>query len=166
MTTRTAARRLLTATGTATAIITLAPTPSSVAAHTPKHASATPHTTGSFTARLDAGTQTPKQTSPNLHAGGSFSATALPTRNGYRLHWQLVYGRLTGPATAAYLRQGKPGQTGPAWILLCSPCTPGTKGSNYFSPPQYIAAEQGAVYVAVYTAKNPAGEIRGQLAPA
>jgi CHRD domain len=96
-------------------------------------------------------------------ASGSFTAQLRPIKNGYRLTWKLTFRGLSGRASTAYLHQGKPGTHGAALVHLCSLCKSGATGSSYFSPPELKLARAGRLYVNVRTAKNPSGEIRGQV---
>ena len=120
-------------------------------------------TTIGLTSHLTASQEIPPQTVKNLGASGTFTAQLRPVKNGYRLTWKLTYRGLTGRATTAYLHQGKPGAHGAALVHLCSLCTSGKTGSSYFSPPELKLVRAGKVYVNIRTAKNPSGEIRGQV---
>ena len=66
-------------------------------------------------------------------------------------------------AKTAYLHQGRPGAHGAALVHLCSLCKSGATGSSYFSPPELKLVRAGKVYVNIRTAKNPSGEVRGQV---
>lgn len=57
-----------------------------------------------------------------------------------------MFSGLTGPAVQAHIHVGKPGVSGNVLVPLCEPCVSG-KTTTY----------------RVHTAKNPAGEIRGQI---
>jgi CHRD domain-containing protein len=114
-------------------------------------------------ARLTAAQESPPQQVRNLKASGTFRATVRPGKNGYRLVWKLTFARLTGVATSADVHHGARGAHGAAVLHLCSPCKSGATGAEYFSPPELTLARQGLLYVNVRTARNPAGEIRGQL---
>jgi hypothetical protein len=114
-------------------------------------------------ARLNARQEVPKQKVKNLKASGRFTGTLKKVKNGYRLSWRLTYSRLSGKAIAAHIQRGKRGKFGPAMAALCGPCKSGAHGSVYFSPPELALASGGYLYVNVRTAKNRAGEIRGQI---
>jgi CHRD domain-containing protein len=107
--------------------------------------------------------EVPHQTVVVATASGKFIGTVQPARNGYRLSWQLTTKRLSGPATSAYIHEGKPGYHGAAFVHLCSPCSDQAHGTSFFSPTELQLAREGRLYVNVRTAKNPAGEIRGQI---
>jgi hypothetical protein len=117
-----------------------------------------------LTARTTAAQEIPQQTLRNAKANGLFWATLKPTTNGYSLDWRLTFTRLTGPATSAIIHLGTRGAHGAAMAVLCSPCRSGATGSAYFSPPELVLARAGKLYVNVRTARNPDGEIRGQIA--
>jgi plastocyanin len=94
-------------------------------------------------------------------ATGHFTATLV----GGKLKWRLTFAHLTGRATAAHIHVGVKGKSGPVLIPLCAPCKSGASGSaNVPRVAQVSLTKKGATYVNVHTAKNPAGEIRGQLA--
>jgi CHRD domain len=97
------------------------------------------------------------------NASGAFSGRLRATANGYRLSWRLTFIGLSGRAASAYLHQGKPGTHGPAFVFLCSPCISGAHGTSFFSPSELALVRQNRLYVNVRTARNPAGEIRGQV---
>ena len=113
--------------------------------------------------RLNARQEVPKQTFKNLKASGHFTGTLEKIKNGYRLYWRLTFSQLSGKALAAHIQRGKRGKFGPAMAALCSPCRSGAHGSLYFSPPELALASGRYLYVNVRTAKNRAGEIRGQI---
>ena len=84
------------------------------------------------------------------------------------LSWNVTYDDLTGPATAAHFHGPAPvgqhaGPTIPiAKTALASPIT----GSQTLTDPQVQDLMGGKWYFNVHTAKNPSGEIRGQVMPA
>jgi CHRD domain len=49
-------------------------------------------------------------------------------------------------------------------VPLCGPCTSPAKGTATISATLMTAFKKHLLYVNVHTAKNPDGEIRGQLA--
>ena len=52
---------------------------------------------------------------------------------------------------------------GPVLVPLCGPCTSGKKGKATITAGVANALELGRAYVNLHTAKNAAGEIRGQV---
>ena len=115
-------------------------------------------------ARLTAGQVVPRGTVKLTKGSGLFSGTLTMTDKGYRLTWRLTFSKLSGRATSGYIHQGKPGKHGAALFHLCSPCLSGAHGKAYASPGQVALMSAGRTYVTVRTLKNPAGEIRGQIA--
>jgi hypothetical protein len=116
-----------------------------------------------WTAALSSGQEVPKQVVRDTAAHGLFKGTLV----GDKLHWKLTFAKLTGPATASHIHQAAKGKSGPIVVPLCptpSPCKSGTTGTATITPALMIAFKKHLLYVNVHTAKNPAGEIRGQLA--
>jgi hypothetical protein len=97
------------------------------------------------------------------NAKGSFSGTYVENAKGAKLTWKLSYSGLTGPPMAAHIHKGKPGVSGPVTVPLCGPCTSGMTGSAQISKAVITSLEAGGAYVNVHTAKNPGGEVRGQV---
>jgi hypothetical protein len=96
---------------------------------------------------------------------GTFAATVTKSGTTARLSWRLSFARLTGPAAAAHIHIGARGRAGPVALALCGPCRSGVRRVNVTLQPAVVAAlEAGRAYVNVHTARNPAGEIRGQIA--
>ena len=62
--------------------------------------------------------------------------------------------------------RGKPGKAGPVLLALCGPCKSGQTGKAPLSETAGNAVKIGGAYVNVHTAKNPGGEIRGQIGKA
>jgi CHRD domain len=93
---------------------------------------------------------------------GSFSGTL----NGSKLTWKLTWGTLSGPANAAHIHLGKAGKAGDVVVPLCAgaTCKSGIHGTVTLKPAVLKALKAGGTYVNIHTAKNPAGEIRGQVA--
>ena len=93
-------------------------------------------------------------------ASGRFSGTLA---NG-TLKWHLTFTHLTGRATASHIHVGVKGKSGSVLVSLCGPCKSGASGTlKVANPAAFTIAKHGATYVNVHTAKNPNGEIRGQL---
>jgi CHRD domain-containing protein len=93
-------------------------------------------------------------------ATGLFTASL----SGRSLTWRLTFLRLTGRAVAAHIHLGKPGVAGPVAVPLCGPCISGAHGKVTVTAKVRVAVLAGGAYVNVHTAKNAAGEVRGQVA--
>lgn len=112
---------------------------------------------------LNAAQERPRPTGNVTRSRGVF--TARVTRSGPTavVAWRLTFSRLTGRATAAHIHLGVRGTSGPVRVALCGPCRSGVRGRAALGAPLRTALEAGRLYVNVHTARNPAGEIRGQL---
>ena len=114
-------------------------------------------------AGLSAGAEVPKPEGAKPNAGGSFSGGLLRKGSGGTLTWRLTFRRLTGRAMAAHVHLGRPGKAGGVAVPLCGPCRSGARGSANVNARTVRALLGGGAYVNVHTARNPAGEIRGQV---
>ena len=115
-------------------------------------------------APLNAKQEVPKQAVKNASAKGSFTGTYVEHGKSASLTWKLTYSHLTGPASAAHIHLGKRGVAGNVLVPLCAGnCRSGMKGTSTFSSDVLDKIEHGQTYVNVHTAKNPNGEIRGQV---
>jgi hypothetical protein len=112
-----------------------------------------------FSAKLAARTETPRPKGAT-RATGLFTATLT----GSSLSWRLSFSRLTGKALAAHIHLGKPGVAGPVVVPLCGPCVSGVHKTSKLTSRVKAALRTGRAYVNIHTAKNAAGEIRGQVA--
>jgi hypothetical protein len=115
-----------------------------------------------WTAALSAGQEVPKQVVKDRAAHGLFRAVL----RGNTLEWKLTYAKLTGPATAAHIHMGAKGTAGNVVVPLCGApaCKSGLSGTITVTAQMKGWFKKHLLYVNVHTAKNPAGEIRGQLA--
>ena len=113
----------------------------------------------SFKANLDTRQEVPKESGASMRASGSFTATVTGTK----LTWKLTFDHLTGSAIAAHVHSGKKGAAGPVIVALCGPCKSPVSGTAKVTAAVIKALESGNTYVNVHTAKNPGGEIRGQV---
>ena len=114
-----------------------------------------------WTAALTSGKEVPAQVVKNANAHGLFKGTLT----GSTLHWKLTFAKLTGPATMAHIHMAAAGKPGGVVVTLCAvSCASGTTGTATISPALKTAFRKHLLYVNVHTAKNPNGEIRGQLA--
>jgi hypothetical protein len=116
-----------------------------------------------WTAPLSAGQEVPKQVVKVPNAHGLFKAT----RTGTKLKWKLTYAQLSGPATAAHIHMAAKGKSGNVLVPLCGgtpACKSGLTGTATLTQAEITAFKKHLLYVNVHTAKNPNGEIRGQLA--
>ena len=115
-----------------------------------------------WTAALSSGQEVPKQVVVNTAGHGLFKGTV----SGTTLKWKLTYAKLTGPATAAHIHMAAKGKSGNVVVPLCGPtpkCRSGITGSATVSASVLAAFKKHLLYVNIHTAKNPNGEIRGQL---
>jgi hypothetical protein len=113
-----------------------------------------------WTATLSAAQEVPKQVVKDTAAHGTFKATL----SGSTLSWTLTFAKLTGLATAAHIHMGAMGTSGNVVVPLCGPCKSPVKGTAKITGALMTAFKKHDLYVNVHTAKNPNGEIRGQLA--
>ena len=115
-----------------------------------------------LTTTVNAGQESPKQVVKNQAAHGTFAGTLVGTK----LTWKLTWAKLTGPATAAHIHLGGMGKAGIVIVALCTPCgnAKGSKaGTATIKASLLKTIQKHGTYVNVHTAKNPNGEIRGQL---
>jgi hypothetical protein len=114
---------------------------------------------------LTAGKEVPKPTGTRRGARGTFTGTITKSDTGAVLNWRLTFNRLTGRAVAAHIHLGRAGRAGPVALALCGPCRSGRAGRANLTASLQAALAAGRAYVNVHTAKNPAGEVRGQIPP-
>lgn len=116
--------------------------------------------TTTFKADMKASSEVPANTTT-----GTGSATV--TLDGNKITWNVTFSDLSGPATAAHIHGPAPAGKNAGVLVWLS-----TKGKSAASPltgSATLTAAQasdlmnGECYVNVHTAKNPGGEIRGQL---
>lgn len=97
-------------------------------------------------------------------ATGLFRGTAVELENDrVRLAWRLTFSSLSGRALAAHIHVGRAGRAGGVMVALCGPCRNGQRGTTSVSHSQLRTIRAGRAYVNLHTARNEAGEIRGQV---
>jgi hypothetical protein len=113
-----------------------------------------------FVAALNVGQETGVVKSTQRGASGRFTATL----SGTTLTYTLTFAHLSGAATAAHIH-GPAARKVSAGVLvpLCGPCASPVKNSVTLTQDQINQMQAGKTYVNVHTAKNPNGEIRGQI---
>ena len=120
--------------------------------------------TYNLTANLRARFEVPRPHGVPVGATGLFTGKAVELDNDKaKLTWRLTFAKLSGAAGAAHIHTGKPGKAGAVMIALCGPCRSGQRGTATLTHAQLTKIEAGGTYVNVHTAKNAAGEIRGQV---
>ena len=120
--------------------------------------------TYNLTANLKARFEVPKPTGVPTGAVGLFTGKVVELENDQaRFTWRLAFSKLSGRAAAAHIHLGKPGKAGGVMLALCGPCRSGQRGSATISHAQLRTIRAGRAYVNIHTAKNAAGEIRGQV---
>lgn len=115
-----------------------------------------------LTARLNVAQEVPRPRA-RVGAGGVFAAGLVRSGAGGRLSWRLTFARLSGAATASHVHLGKRGKPGGVAVGLCGPCRSGARGTARLDAKTVRALLSGSAYVNVHTARNAAGEIRGQI---
>jgi hypothetical protein len=113
----------------------------------------------SWSAKLTVAQEVPKQVVKAPAAHGAFTGSL----KGNKLTWKLTFAKLSGPATAAHIHMAGMGKPGAVVVPLCGPCKSGQKGTATIKASLIKAFGKHLLYVNVHTAKNAAGEIRGQL---
>lgn len=117
------------------------------------------------TVALNARQEVPKPKGKLARARGAFTATVTKSGTTGTIAWRLTFRGLTGRAMAAHVHLAKRGKAGPVAIPLCGPCRSGVRGTATVSASVLAALEAGRGYVNVHTARNAAGEVRGQIPP-
>jgi CHRD domain len=116
-----------------------------------------------FTARLNGAQEVPKPKGLKPGAQGTFTAALVRRGAGGTLNWKLTFQALSGKATASHIHVGARGRAGGVKVSLCGPCRTGSRGSTRVDAKTISALMAGTAYVNVHTARNAAGEIRGQI---
>ncbi len=110
-------------------------------------------------ATLTAGAEVP----PNASTG-SGTAQVWPNKNTNLLKWKVEYTGLTGPATASHFHgPAEVGKNTAPVVPFKPPVTSPIEGETTITSAQATDLLAGKWYVNVHTAKNPGGEIRGQV---
>ena len=112
---------------------------------------------------LGTGQEVPKPKGVKPGATGTFTVAVTEKGAAYSGKYTLTFRNLTGRAMAAHIHRGKVGKTGPVVLALCGPCTSGRTANARVSKTVLAAMKAGSAYVNVHTARNAAGEIRGQV---
>ena len=120
-------------------------------------------TTASIATNLTSRQEVPKPKGNVRRATGSFNATVAKLGTGGTIAWRLRFSKLTGAAGAAHIHIGRVGRAGPVAVSLCGPCRNGQRGTANVTAAALAALAAGRAYVNVHTARNPGGEIRGQI---
>jgi hypothetical protein len=113
---------------------------------------------------LNARQEVPRPKGATARSRGTFTATITKSGTTGSMAWRLVFSRMTGRAMAAHIHIGARGRSGPVSVPLCGPCRSGVRRTSTLSAAAMTALEAGRAYVNVHTTRNPAGEIRGQIA--
>ncbi|HXG76638.1 MAG TPA: CHRD domain-containing protein [Gaiellaceae bacterium] len=120
--------------------------------------------TYNLTANLRARFEVPKPARVPAGAVGLFTGKAVERANDRaRLTWRLTFSKLSGRAVAAHIHVGRPGTAGGVLVPLCGPCRNGQRGAATITHAQLRTIRAGRAYVNIHTARNAAGEIRGQV---
>lgn len=124
---------------------------------------ATAQATFKLKAAMNIGQETSRVKGAKAGAAGRFTATL----DGTTLKWTLTFRNLSGPATAAHIHTAPKGVAGSVTVPLCTtPCTSPVSGTTVLTADQVRDLLAGKDYTNVHTAKNPGGEIRGQITKA
>ncbi len=103
---------------------------------------------------------------PPTNSKGSGLATATLDSDG-TFHWDVAYGGLTGPVTAAHFHGPAAPGTNAGVVVniggqgLASPL----QGAAHLTEVQAGDLVAGRWYINIHTAANPSGEVRGQVVP-
>ncbi len=133
-----------------------------VAAGLVAFASAAAAETVRYVATLDGAHETP----PNDSHGHGLADVTYDSDT-HKISWNVTWDGLSGPATMAHIHGPAPaGKAAGVVVGLGMASTSPASGQASLTPVQEGYLKDGLLYVNVHTAAHPAGEIRGQLAPA
>jgi hypothetical protein len=112
-------------------------------------------------------TMSPASEVPPAATSGTGTADAVYDPSSHQLTYTITFSGLSGPATMAHFHgpapEGK--NAGVAVPLGTDPVSP-LKGTATLTDAQAKDLADGMWYANVHTAKNPKGELRGQMKPA
>jgi CHRD domain len=115
--------------------------------------------TTAFKATLTMGQVKPKPRGTKAEAAGHFHATLVGTT----LKWTLTHTHLSGAARSAAVHGGRRATNGPTLARLCASCASFETGAVVLTQPEINDLLAGRAYVDIITARNPKGEVRGQI---
>jgi hypothetical protein len=114
------------------------------------------------TVALKADLKASNEVPPN-NSTASGNAEASYNTATHTLSWTVTYSGLSGPAAGAHLHgPGDPGKNAGIMLPFQNPASP-IRGSAVLTDAQAASLLAGKWYVNIHTAKNPGGEIRGQM---
>jgi hypothetical protein len=104
---------------------------------------------------------------PPVATTATGSADVRLNRGTSMLSWTVTYSGLSGPVTAGHIHgPAGPGQNAGVLIPFTGNLNaPPIHGEMHLTPEQVTQLSSGQWYVNLHTARNPGGEIRGQLRP-
>jgi CHRD domain len=98
------------------------------------------------------------------HATGLFVGTLSQSGPRWKLAWRISYRKLDHPVIViADIHRGKPGKFGPILARLCGPCRSGAHGVKVVKASDVPVIKSGRAFITLITARNPNGEVRGQI---
>ena len=101
---------------------------------------------------------------PPVTTGGSGTVDSTFDKSTNVLTWTVTYAGLSGPVTAGHIHgPAAAGANAGVVIPFTGDLSSPIKGKATLTPAQVADLTAGRYYVNLHTAKNPGGEIRGQL---
>jgi hypothetical protein len=114
--------------------------------------------------KLEPSLVVPRPTDVLPGARGTFTGWFESQGDRVRFRYRVSFSELTGPATAIHIHLGKRGTSGRVLIPLChgGRCS-GVQETFANLSKTLVDSMQTGAYIDVHTAKNPRGELRGQI---
>jgi len=101
---------------------------------------------------------------PVVTTSGTGTADVRYNSNNQMLSWSVTHSGLSGPVTAAHIHgPAGPGQNAGVVVPFTNVGAATITGEAKITPEQLAQLTSGQWYVNLHTARNPGGEIRGQL---
>ena len=101
---------------------------------------------------------------PVVTTTGTGTADVRYNTNNQMLSWSVTHSGLSGPVTAAHIHgPAGPGQNAGVVVPFTNVGAATITGEAKITPEQLAQLTSGQWYVNLHTARNPGGEIRGQL---
>ncbi|MBL0389634.1 CHRD domain-containing protein [Ramlibacter monticola] len=118
---------------------------------------------GGSTDRYEASLSPSQEVPPNTSTG-SGQAEVTVNRDTSTMNYRVSYTGLSGPATAGHIHgPAAPGANAGVAVPFPNVATSPVTGEVKLTPEQLNQLSSGQWYVNIHTARNPGGEIRGQL---